>query len=804
MKIFIALPLLFLSFLSVAQGLEERIVSSLDSFSLANPQEKVYLQTDRQSYLAGETIWFKAYCSLFEKPSILSKVVYVTLTDANGTILQKKQLMLNNASAAGELDLPQGMKPGDYTLSAYTLWMLNFPRFIDRKNITVFNTENSEPQELPASENPLLTLQFFPEGGQMVQGISSNIAFRVSDQWNRAATTSGNVMDSKNSIVARLQPAHDGRGIFSFVPAPGETYHAIVYENGRPKKFLLPPVSQEGVVASVDNNNEAKTFVKLERGEKNKDAYNNLLLVAQQNYQVIYMAKINFDEGQDAVAISKKKLLPGILQITVFNNDGKVLANRAVFVVGNEKMPAVSANVNNGRRKQSSITVDLSGYLEPDVAVAVINSAADSIFRPANIKSALLLNSDLSGHVHEPAYYLRNNDSITRKNLDMLMMAVGWSRFEWADVLVSKFPALKYPFETSLSIAGKVLKVNGKSPLSSGKINLIIKGEDSTTIMSEAAVNARSEFLVSDLAFMKLATVYYQGVNQNNTKALVSVKMDEGYFDTLRHFAPPGSMEPARNSPYITGYMQNLLSKKEKQDKSRSKLLQEVVVISKKLSAIDSVNNLYVSHVFESSDQTLIMDDGNYFDIWQYLQRMVPGITIDRTDATPRVNFARYQGLSYFSTEEPASGVQLFLNEVPVSPEIADNLAPSDVSIVKVYKGITGIGLGATRGAIGIYTKKGVSARDWRVKGFDFIKKAGYSVNRDFYQMNYSLLNPESDFTDVRPTLYWNPFVRVINGTAMIEYYNDDVNTQPMIILEGMDKTGRLISIEQLLQQDQF
>jgi hypothetical protein len=799
MKIFIVLPLFCFSFAASAQVLEEKIVASLDSFSLANPQEKVYLQTDRSRYLAGESIWFKAYCTLFEKPGILSKVVYVTLSDAKGTVIEKKQLQLKNATAAGEFGLAPTMASGNYTLSAYTLWMLNFPGFIDRKTITVYNTQKNEAVIGASSVSTQVNMQFFPESGKLVNGISSKIAFRALDQWNRPIAISGNILDSKNNIVDKLTTSHAGLGMITLIPAPGETYHALVTENGRPKRVMLPVPLQEGVVLSADNSNEGKTFVKLERGEKNKEAYNNLLLVAQQNYQVVYMAKINFDEGQDAVAINKKKLSPGIMQITVFSNDGKVLGTRAVFVGGYEKMPALSAVVDNGKRKKSSITVDLSEFGEPDIAAAVINSAADSFSRATNIRSALLLASDLGSAAYEPAYYLRSNDSLTRQHLDILMMTAGWARFDWAHVLASRYPALKYPFETSLSISGKVLKIDGKSPLAAGKINLIIKGEDSTTILSEATVNSRSEFVVSDVVFRKLATVYYQGANKDKSKAMVSVKMNEAYFDTLKLLTPQNS-EPGAADMYISGYMQNLLSKKEQEDNARSKLLQEVVVVSKKISAVDSVNKLYVSPFFEYSDQTLIMDDGHYFDIWQYLQRSVPGISIDRTEGTPLINFTRYDGLNFFSSDGAVSGVQLYLNEVPVSPEIADALNPSDISVVKVYKGGSGVTLGATRGAIGIYTKKGVSNRDWRVKGFDFIKKGGYSVNRDFYQMDYSLLNPESSFTDVRPTLYWNPYVKVANGKAVIEYYNDDINVRPMIILEGIDKAGKLILVEQLIR----
>jgi hypothetical protein len=52
--------------------------------------EKIYLQYDKQSYIAGETIWFKAYIMDGLLPSTKSTVLCVELINDSGKTVQKK------------------------------------------------------------------------------------------------------------------------------------------------------------------------------------------------------------------------------------------------------------------------------------------------------------------------------------------------------------------------------------------------------------------------------------------------------------------------------------------------------------------------------------------------------------------------------------------------------------------------------------------------------------------------------------------------------------------------------------------
>jgi hypothetical protein len=379
------------------------------------------------------------------------------------------------------------------------------------------------------------------------------------------------------------------------------------------------------------------------------------------------------------------------------------------------------------------------------------------------------------------------------------MLTNGWRRFKLDEIITGKLPPLRYPFERSLSISGKVLQSNGKSVLKNGKISLIIKGEDSTTILSNANVNQNSQYVVDNIEFKKNATIFYQGVDEKKQNALVSVSFNPSYFDTLttakvypQYTSQPDSV-PALFNQMITSRLQ--------QDSTFGKVLPGIFIKAKKRNPVDSLNNLYASAFFSESDQTLpVEENSHYFDIWQFLQRSVPGILINKTDSGPQVNFSRYALLNVFSSEGESNGVEFFLNEIPVSVNVIDAINPSDVGLVKVYKGTSAIALGATRGAIALYTKKGVSTRDWRDKGFDIFKKSGYSVTREFYQMDYSKIKSESIAYDIRPTLYWNPSVKIKDNKALIEFYNDDACKKFNVVIEGIDENGKLLHAEKILQ----
>jgi hypothetical protein len=137
-KLPVCLALLFsvlFPFISCAQTQGAGIAAGQQKLSAAltaqfknYPREKAFVQTSQNVYLSGETIWYKAYATAYGKPSQLSKVIYVRLSDARGKLIKQDKLPLTNSTAHGNIDLPDTLRSGWYTLQVFTAWMLNFTR----------------------------------------------------------------------------------------------------------------------------------------------------------------------------------------------------------------------------------------------------------------------------------------------------------------------------------------------------------------------------------------------------------------------------------------------------------------------------------------------------------------------------------------------------------------------------------------------------------------------------------------------------------------------------------------------------
>ncbi len=138
-----------ISSFSQMQKPADNIITGLKKWYENNPQEKVFVQTDRDRYLAGETIWLKAWCLTDGRPTFLSKILYTTLTDENGTIIEKRMYSLDSSSSAnGVIDLIRNLESGNYTLSAYTLWMLHYPQFVFTKLVFIYGNGYNEKTEV--------------------------------------------------------------------------------------------------------------------------------------------------------------------------------------------------------------------------------------------------------------------------------------------------------------------------------------------------------------------------------------------------------------------------------------------------------------------------------------------------------------------------------------------------------------------------------------------------------------------------------------------------------------------------------
>jgi hypothetical protein len=800
-----------------AQPLEQRIVNVTDSFRSLYPIEKVYLHTDRNRYSFDETIWFKAYLTIDEKLSVLSRVLYVDLLNDRGDVIDKKMLPLVNGTTQGDFFLPPAIASGNYTLRAYTLWMLNFKAHIFQKPLYIFGNDY-RLDKAPAKKNTSFSVTLFPEGGDLVDNLSAQVAFKAIAANGLPIEVSGTLLNEAGKPVSTFNSLHDGMGQFEYTPVAGKP-HTVRFSTagGSTQTLALPVAKPEGITMTVNNNSVQKTFVVLNRSEKNKARYNNLIICAQMNSVVVFMGKVNFDEDLNATAISKKNLPPGIMQITAFDLNGLPLAERLVFVYPATPIPqpTIEATANTQPFGKNRFTLHTAGFTALNASAAIIDADAEpgGLYKGIGIMSALLLNSELKGYIHQPDYYFSQQTDSVRLHLDQLLMTQGWRRFNWTALLSQQFPPVQYGVESGISIAGRLFKSGTKIPLPNGRSDLMLKTEDSLTILASASANSNGIFVIDSLNFKNEAKLYVQGINKKKENANTFLELLPAYFDTLKNTRvfPLADLDP-NALPDPAGFTEAeqrwLLNKINAVSENKFKNLEEVKVVARKKysTLIDSLNQRYASDIFQLSDQTIPMDSNvNYVDIWLFLQRYVPGIEIGRDDfGQTTVNFNRFAGLDMFSENtptDPTTNIMFFLNEVQVSKDIIETINPSDIGIVKVWKGSSAAVFNAPRGVIGVYTKKDVLRRDFRDRGFDTFLKKGYSVTREFYAPVYTS-TPPAELRDNRVTLQWIPQVKTdANGDIVLQFYNNSSSKNFKVVLQGVDANGKLLQWETMTGQ---
>jgi len=446
------------------------VQTSFKKYSQDALQEKVFVHSDKGAYLTGEILWFKVYVvdGNYHKPFNLSKVAYVEVLDEGLNPVMQAKVELKNGAGSGSLYIPVTLNNGNYHLRAYTNWMKNFnPDFYFDKKITIVN-----PQRAPVTAKINSTdfdIQFFPEGGDLVNGIASKVGFKAVNKSGKGIDFTGAVIDQKNDTVAKFQPLKFGMGHFSFTPAAGNTYKAVIRAGSTPVVKDMPAVKEKGYVMTVTDGGSDKLQVIVNSNVPSSDG--SVYLFANTG-QVVKMAQrapqVN---GTATFAIDKSTLNDGISHLTVFDGDKHPVCERLYFKrpAKNLVIDVASDQPNYGSRKKVNIALDAKDQsgklLEANLSMSVYRLDAYQTLEPGDITSYFLLSSDLRGGIESPEYYVKNNTAEANEAADNLMLTQGWRRFQWSDVLQNKPASFSFlPEYNGHIVAGKVINTATNAP----------------------------------------------------------------------------------------------------------------------------------------------------------------------------------------------------------------------------------------------------------------------------------------------------------------------------------------------------
>jgi hypothetical protein len=442
-----ALSMFLLS--SSAQVIQE-VQNSFNLYKQGALQEKIFVHTDKSTYLPGEIIWFKIYCvdGNDHKPVNLSKVVYVDILDNNQNPIIQAKVPLKNGIGNGSLYIPVSVNNGNYTFRAYTNWMKNFnPGFYFEKMVTLINPLKT-PDAIVKQTVPVYDVRFFPEGGNLVSGITSKVAFKAVDKSGSGVAVKGAIVDQHNDTAARFKSLKFGMGSFSFMPAANNTYRAVIITgSNKPVIKSLPEINPQGYVMKLTDNGTGQLDLTVNCSGTNDG---NVYLFAHTRQVIKVAESAAVTNGVAHFTINKNMLGDGISNITVFNNTKQPVCERLYF-----KKPAQQLFIDAGAdqqqydlRKKVNVSVlakDKSGKsLNAEMSIAVYRVDSLQHIDYSNIFNYLWLSADLKGNIESPDYYFKNTGAETDAALDNLMLTQGWRRFEWSKILENKPAAITF------------------------------------------------------------------------------------------------------------------------------------------------------------------------------------------------------------------------------------------------------------------------------------------------------------------------------------------------------------------------
>ncbi len=821
--------------------------SVLEALSTEPPLEKVYIHYDKEYYVAGETIWFKAYLYSAGLPSSRSNNFYLQLISPEGKIISSKKYPVKGAAVNGNIELPDSIPQGDYHIRALTPEMLNTNQdLFYSKNIFVFNPADKTGNSFSAPKSPSLAVRFFPESGNLVGEILSVIAFKATDSLGRPVGISGVIKTEDGTTITSFKTSHNGMGKVQFRPQAGKKYIATVEINGQTTFWPLPEVASSGINLRTENEKGGKMFL-LSRSKKDKDNYNKLLLVAEMDNTIVYENEINFENYFSVKGHLLTDSLPsGILHFTVFDKERKPLAERLTFVNNGEyESNAGIETIKSGTapKEENIFEINFPDAAQRSCSVAVTDAETSPVITRENIITKFLLTDDLKGNIYDPAWYFQDkNDSTRQIALDNLMLIHGWSRFAREKVFAGEIPGKRYKDNYLVTVTGNIRDGKTNSPVSGGNLIVYLDAEDSVNQHFEVEVDASGKFVIDSLLFFGKATLNYAYKSAQGKERPVNISLDQQPTDVAVEVLPYPAGEAGNNGANNNlAFDEELIYKRYRTSASsitKTKELEPVVVdVKSNKRPIDIVNEKYTSGVFtglgkRNIDNINEPNNDKSISVYDYIRNFVKQVEVEDNNFVNRKNFsisgtmtptqekekqARVDAITNSPyavnggkevdkiMNENAPGkkfiVATFLNESPTDISFLKTIRMDEVALLKFYDpGFVGAGSGGPGGALSIYTKKDVSVSAG-IEKLDHVDYYGFSLSKEFYSPDYSQPGQKQAQEDARTTLYWNPevYTDAQSKTIRLRFYNNDFSKRLKIIVEGFDASGRLIHVEKII-----
>jgi len=769
----------------------------------------MHVHFDKDIYLPGETIWFKAYLYNINEISYNSTNFYVAIYDEMGKLIQQKLYPVLEGSSNGDFEIPDTIQSSRIKFRAFTKGMI-----IDDSNnvyeriLTVYNRQNNPDNNLASRT---INLQFFPEGGQTVSELQNYIAIKASYPDGSPAIVNGQIVEvERNKRVDTFFTNKMGLGKFILIPSPRKTYLALWKdESGNIKQTPLPAMNRYGVSfhAEVINKELQYTIAK----NRSSDSLSMLHLLAQMGNYLIYKADLVVPNEME-LSIARfpiDSLPPGLLQLGLFDKNWNILQERLVFICdpGINEQPLVNRDTINALPKgKNSIEIGLPDTMFTNLSASIADINFYDQQRTNSIDQEIWFSRQLKELNVNTDSILRSGD---RNTADLITLTHDWKKYK-NEKLIDKSSLKPELLDDYLSVTVKYKQKDFSLPKGDA-LNLIINSKGVGKQVYNLEPSDQTTFNKDGFLFFDSTKIFYQMDKNKGLTAYLTISRD-------RMMNIPSSINALENKPLLTAakptavfngletFYTPVHSKFNDVQTIKAVIVKTKYRGNPQLARIDELDKFYTTGMFSGTvrgvmfniiDDTLGVAANN--NLQDYLLYRIPGvkkygISFGKDEAIikeGKLKIVTFPVITFIDEVEMDQ-----MGGIPIS-----SLVLSDVAYVKYMQGIVfGAGFKTSHGALYVYTKKGTE-KDPLSKGLPFVYIKGYNSQKEFTGPLYSdktlLKEP-----DLRTTLYWNPNIIMdkTNNKIKIEYYNNDVSKKLLLTIEGINASGKLIHIEKIIE----
>ncbi|MBO4656862.1 MAG: hypothetical protein J5639_03725 [Bacteroidales bacterium] len=405
-------------------------------------QDFVYLFPSKEIAETGEDLFFKTY--LMDKQTMAlsgnSQTLYLEIRSETDSLVWSEKYPIVDGRGNGHIYIGEDWPQGEYFLESYTKSSFTSDttetlrprriRVVDRVNQMEAITQAAIANDTLLRRTSQHRFDLFPEGGDLIDGVTSVVAFKATYGNGYPEEVSGMVLEDGKEI-AGIYCIHDGMGRFTVTPRKGKTYQ-VVLEDGRICSF--PEIKSGGMSLRLVRNNAAGIDIQITAADNEPHDFSILAKL----HGIPCSGAEGTVRGRQTVRLPKDLFTTqGIVELTLADGEGRPVAERLVYVNPEQKLN-VTATTDKERYKlrdtgkvRVQVTDAEGNPVRAELAVSIFDKAY--LYQPGheNILSHAYLSEQIRGDIFNPTYYFDEKNADRLQALDLLLLTQGWRRYVW-------------------------------------------------------------------------------------------------------------------------------------------------------------------------------------------------------------------------------------------------------------------------------------------------------------------------------------------------------------------------------------